>query len=296
MKKQLRSEFNSRQYMLAEDFELFYYSDPHFQSVGDHSHPYYEVYLFVEGRVDMLFSGRKRTLRPGDVIIVPPGTVHRAVIHGDETPYRRFVFWLSVPFCDALRAESETYLSAFDRASREKGLVLPMDLLAFNRLRGKLFALLEELSTDRLGRDAQIGLYVRDLMLFLSREAQQKPRAKAPRGVLSPYEAIVAYIADHLEEELSLDSLSRIFYLNKYYIVHLFQANAGLSPHQYIIKRRLSACCEAMLGGAGLAECCARCGFDNYSGFYRAFVREYGVSPSRYLRSQGVTQPAPAER
>ena len=64
----------------------------------------------------------------------------------------------------------------------------------------------------------------------------------------------------------------------------------------YIIKRRLSACCEAMLGGAGLAECCARCGFDNYSGFYRAFVREYGVSPSRYLRSQGVTQPAPAER
>ena len=51
-----------------------------------------------------------------------------------------------------------------------------------------------------------------------------------------------------------------------------------------------------MLGGAGLAECCARCGFDNYSGFYRAFVREYGVSPSRYLRSQGVTQPAPAER
>ena len=41
-----RSTFNSRQYMLSEDFEVFYYSDIGFKSVGSHSHDYYEIYFF----------------------------------------------------------------------------------------------------------------------------------------------------------------------------------------------------------------------------------------------------------
>ena len=69
MKKKLRSEFNSRQYMLARDFEVFYYSDLHFSSVGRHSHDYTEVYLFCEGEVDMEIAGVRRALRPGDVLL-----------------------------------------------------------------------------------------------------------------------------------------------------------------------------------------------------------------------------------
>ena len=103
MKKKLRSEFNSRQYMLARDFEVFYYSDLHFSSVGKHSHAYTEVYLFCEGAVDMEIVGKRHALKPGDVLVLPPGTEHRAVVHSGELPYRRFVFWLSEGFCETLR-------------------------------------------------------------------------------------------------------------------------------------------------------------------------------------------------
>ena len=281
MRKKLRSDFNSRQYMLSEDFELFYYSDRHFQSIGTHSHSYYEVYLFVEGKVDMEIGGKMSSLRPGDVILVPPGTPHRASVGSGETPYRRFVFWISLPFCEQLRRESADYLYLFDRVQTKKSYVYPLSALDFNALRGKFAALLEELNTDRFGRDTQIGLLVRALMLYLCRCI----RARAKKEQLSSYQAIAEDIAGHLDEDLSLDALSRKFFLNKYHIAHLFQENAGLSLHQYITKKRLDACCDAMCSGANLAGCCAQFGFENYSSFYRAFRKEYGVSPSDYRNS-----------
>ena len=58
MKKERSTAFNPRQYMLSRDFEIYYYSDLHFQSVGRHSHDYHEFYFFVEGAVSMELGDR----------------------------------------------------------------------------------------------------------------------------------------------------------------------------------------------------------------------------------------------
>ena len=284
--KKIRSDFNSRQYMLAEDFELYYYSDLNLQNIGNHSHAYYEVYLFSDGCVDMVIEGVKHSLRPGDMIIVPPGTKHRAIIHNGNTPYQRFVFWLSVPYCDRLNRESPDYLYLFHHAASEREYVYPLNLLEFNSTRSKLSDLLEELHTDRFGRDTQIDLSVRDLILSLNRTIYQKKHPVTKKEKLSSYRAITDYITDHLDGNLSLDALSRELYLNKYYISHLIQENTGVSLHQYITKKRLAACCDAMQGGQNISDCCAKYGFLNYSSFYRAFRKEYAVSPSEFLQKQ----------
>ena len=100
---------------------------------------------------------------------------------------------------------------------------------------------------------------------------------------MSRYEAIARYVDQHLDEPLSLDALAQQFYLSKFYLVHLFRENTGLSVHQYLLKKRLAACCDAMQGGAAVGEVCRRWGFGDYSAFYRAFRKEYGMSPSAYL-------------
>lgn len=286
MKKKLRSDFNSRQYMLADDFEVFYYSDLHFHSIGNHSHSYTEVYLFVEGDVSMEIGGMLHELRQGDVIVVPPGVGHRAQIAGGETPYRRFVFWLSDAFCEKLRAESPDYLVLFDDVCQKKNYIRHLDFTDFNSLCSKLFSLLEELHTDRFGRDTQIGLSVRELLLSLNRCVYARFGGKSRKETLSAYQRISDYITGNLAEDLSLEALSREFYLNKYYIAHLVQENSGLSLHQFITKKRLAACCDAIRSGEGIAESSLRYGFQNYSGFYRAFKKEYGISPADFAREQ----------
>ena len=49
-----------------------------------------------------------------------------------------------------------------------------------------------------------------------------------------------------------------------------------------ILKKRMQASREAILGGENISQVYERFGFRDYSSFYRAFRREYGMSPKEY--------------
>ena len=53
MRKKLQTAFQPRQYMLSQDFELYYYEDRALPKVDLHAHNYYEFYFFLEGDVEM---------------------------------------------------------------------------------------------------------------------------------------------------------------------------------------------------------------------------------------------------
>ena len=96
------------------------------------------------------------------------------------------------------------------------------------------------------------------------------------------YGNIRKYIDDNLEKELSLEYLSGKFLISKYHIAHIFKANTGISIHQYIMKKRLIACKEAILNNHSISKEYQMFGFKDYSSFYRAFKKEFGISPKEY--------------
>ena len=283
MTKRRSSQFNTRQYMLSEAYEVFYYSDTHFRSVGSHSHDYYELYFFEEGAVTMVIGEKPYALQSGDVIVIPPGIDHRVLLTDPEKPYRRFVLWLTPAYLIALEKRSPDYGYLLRRSADQDRYVYRFDLPTFNALRTRLFTLLDEIHADRFARETAIDLSISDLLLYLGRTVYEQEQRRDRKEQLSRYEAITQYVDEHLDEHLSLDTLARQFYLSKYYLVHLFRENTGLSVHQYILKKRLAACCDAMRGGAAVGEVCRQWGFGDYSAFYRAFRKEYGMSPSAYL-------------
>ena len=282
MKNALRSSFVARQYMLSRDFELYYYHDVNFKTVESHTHTYYEIYFFVEGAVEMEIRGRRRPLSPGDVIVVPPGVPHRAVVMDGAVPYRRFIFWVTPAYCAELEALAPEYGFLFRHAAQAREYVYGFDMVSFNAVRGKLLALLDEIHADRFAREARIVLNVNDLVLHLNRCIFERTHPSSQQENVSHYEAITAYIDVHLEEPLTLERIASELYLSKFYIAHLFQERTGLSLHQYLIKKRLAACCAAIRGGENATNAAERCGFSEYSSFYRAFRKEYGMSPSEY--------------
>ena len=281
MKNPRSTAFTRRQYMLSEDYEIYYYSDLHFRSVGIHSHDYYEFYFFVEGAVQMEIDGRLYPLSQGDVVIVPPGVPHRALITDPTIPYRRFVFWVSRDYAEALGGQSKDYISCLKRAEGGRSQ-WHFDILTFNSIRGALFDLLDELHAERFGKQAQVDLNIRQLLLRLSRLIYEQSHKSSRQETVSKYEAISAYIDTHLDEDLSLDRLAQVFFLSKYYIAHLFQDSVGLSVHQFILKKRLAAAGDAIQAGDKITEVFLNCGFQDYSSFYRAFRKEYGMSPAEF--------------
>ncbi|MGN0205299.1 MAG: helix-turn-helix domain-containing protein [Coprococcus sp.] len=286
MKKNLQSTFITRQYMISQDFEIYYYNDHNLSKVSLHSHDYYEFYFFLEGDISIQIGRETFPIRHGDILLVPPKVPHRPIIHNVKAPYRRFVFWISQEYCQHLMQLSPDYGYLIQYIQISKKYIFHNDRISFHSIQSKILRLLEEVHSDRFGRDTQIFLCVNDLVLCLNRMIHERnvPRNRGKEQNL--YQQITEYIEDHLDEDISLEKLADEFYVSKYHIAHVFKDQLGISIHQYITKKRLALCREAILGKASITEVCQTFGFSDYSSFYRAFKKEYGVSPKDYRDMQ----------
>lgn len=288
MKKNFQTTFNTRQYMLSQDFEIYYYNDHNLSQVNLHSHNYYEFYFFLEGDVSIQIGNEKYPVQYGDIMLVPPHLPHRPIIHSMKTPYRRFVFWISQEYCNHLLHISSDYAFLMQHVQVNNNYIFHNDQITFNAVQSKILRLIEEMQSDRFGRDAQITLCVNDLILHLNRLIHERNNPKSRSEESSLYQQLTEYIEDHLEENLSLDKLAEEFFVSKYYIAHVFKDNLGMSIHQYITKKRLALCKEAILGNISIKETYQTFGFGDYSSFYRAFKKEYGISPKDFKDMQIV--------
>lgn len=288
MKSQLQSPFNTRQYMVSRDFEIYYYNDQNLSKVDLHTHDYYEFYFFLEGDISIQIGKETFPITHGDILLVPPKVSHRPIIHSQKIPYRRFIFWISQEYCNFLLQLSPDYLYLMQYVQTRKQYLFHNDKFTFNLVQSKVLRLLEEIHGKRFARSAQISLCVNDLILYLNRLVYEKNHADEPNGELALYQHLLLYIEDHLDEDLSLDTLAKEFYVNKYHIAHVFKEKLGMSIHQYITKKRLTLCREAILGKSSITEVYQTFGFGDYSSFYRAFKKEYGISPKDYRNMQMV--------
>ncbi len=254
MKKNLQTPFLQRQYMISRDFELYYYSSPNPGSVDSHSHDYYEFYFFLEGDVSMEINGTSIPLSYGDMLLLPPGTSHHLQVNDSSIPYRRFVFWLRPEFYNDWIRQLPDCGYLLQLVYTKKQYLFPNDPVTFSSIQSRLLLLLEELHGQRFCRDAQIFVSVNDLLIHLNRLIHQRENSGSHFELTDHLEQLCRFIDLHLGEDLSLERLSREFYLSKYYLSHLFKDQMGLSIHQYITKKRLAACREAILGGMKITQ------------------------------------------
>lgn len=282
MKKNLQTAFSDRQYMVSKDFEIYYYNDRKLNIVQKHTHHYYEFYFFLEGDVSITINRKTRPLTPGDVVLLPPGIPHYVNINSVNIPYRRFVLWISEEFYNSLQEQSADYVYILEHTSRTGQYIFHYDVIAFNAFQSKVYQLIEEMQSEHFGKSTKVSLCIKDLLLYLNRSVYEFDHFTAPGREHSLYQNLMQYIEQHLDEDLSLERLATVFYVSKYHISHIFKDNIGISIHQYIMKKRLTACRDAILSNTSISEAYMKCGFKDYSSFYRAFRKEFGISPKEY--------------
>ncbi len=280
MKNTLISSFDSRQHMISKDFEIYYYSDYHMKNVKPHSHDYYEFYFFLCGNVSITVGDVSQHLRFGDIIFIPPNTGHYLTIHENAEPYRRFIFWISKAYFENLVKQTPEYEFLLSLSETQK-YIFHFDLLSFNLIQSKLIHLIEHLHFDHFAKHAKVSLCIHDLLLEITGYLYEREHPVLHKNEKDLCQNVLHYIENHIGEDLSLTNLANVFFVSKYHIAHIFKERFGISVHQFILKKRLNLCKGAICSGQSITEEYLQYGFKDYSAFYRAFKKEFGMSPKK---------------
>lgn len=93
---------------------------------------------------------------------------------------------------------------------------------------------------------------------------------------------VIACIEEQLTQEMSNAQLAEIAGYSEYHFLRLFRAQTGLTPADYIRKRRLSEIVKRIGDSRAMSELAFAYGFNSRENFTRAFRREHGILPSEF--------------
>ncbi len=285
MDQGIRGEKIKRGY-LNEDFLFFKLKDQKKNEFEFHYHDFNKIIIFLSGDVSYIIEGKSYKLKPWDILLVGRNDIHMPIISPD-TVYERMILWLNPIFLEEHNKNNCNLLECFQLAAERKLNLIRTNKLDLNPLRKNLLELEAAVQDTAFGSEILknalfIQLMVRMNRLFYGMETDKNIEdIKFDQRI----EDILNYINHNLGTELSIDSIAQHFYINKYYLMHLFKKETGYTLYNYIQKKRMIKASDHLKNGLPAGEVCTLCGFVDYSAFVRAFKKEFQLSPKQYVKS-----------
>ncbi len=112
-------------------------------------------------------------------------------------------------------------------------------------------------------------------------------RQRNPAGGLAPWQInrVKTYIEERISYPIALDELAQIAKLSTSYFSAAFKVTFGISPHNYVVERRVEFAKYRMLNSdAPLCEIALDCGLADQAHLSRIFRRVTGTTPSAWRR------------
>lgn len=249
-----------------------------------HSHVFYELlYCCSSGGADYLVGSERYRMQRGDIIFVPPGISHRPLLPDNmSSPYERYVLWLSPEFIEHYAG---LYPYTFSKNLSRVGMLRTAGT-KWEQL-GELFRRGVQEAEHRA--DGWEAVVIGNTMILLT-EIKRATNERSVRTMKTEnpelLDQITAFIEENYSRRFTIGDLAARLYVSSSTISHLFKEKMGVSVYRYVTQRRLIAAKPLIEAGEPLEEVCLRVGFADYSGFYRAFKQEYGISPQRYRNLQ----------
>ncbi len=230
-----------------------------------------EIVLVQQGNVNAWFDGISYSLESGDIVLIP-GLSYRLSFSGENS-------------CTLITL----YLSSFQYAGWEEGrlpyisneTLLPRSNSTVT-MTGIITQVHGELSEKRPDYKTAAGKLIEYLLILLQRKLMDNDADAEPASLLS---GIQEYIANNYEKNITLSSLSDIFFVSPFHIAHLFKEKYDISPIQYLIKTRIKIAAELLLQTSyTVVEVSNLVGYPNANYFNIIFKRFTGMSPGKYRK------------
>lgn len=244
---------------------------PKNESFRMHAHDQYEIYYFLSGNAKYLVEGTEYDLKRHDLLVMKPSETHRLIVIDESVPYERAVLNFS-----------PSVLSGVDGAGELLSQFANKPLGKFNRYRSENFrnGFYKTCIENMYANQTKVGTELNIISNLIPLLLELKFAYYGDDGEYATDE-MIEYVNAHLFDDISLSGISEELYMSMTKINRNFKRLTGTTLWNYVKIKRLIAAREEIRLGKNANDVARKCGYNDYSAFYRAYVGHFGSSPGK---------------
>ena len=240
-----------------------------------HSHDDFALGLIEEGVQCFSSRGRNHTAPKGSLITVNPDEIHDGQ-SADKNPYGYrllFIPWETMQQIGLAAGPKKSPQYFLSPVTHDQELACRL---------AQLLNVLEDPLAEGLEVSSLFFSLVRDLLL---RHGTARGHGGDRNLVPGAIRKVRAYILDMAGEDISLDDMANIAGFSRYHFLRTFTASQGISPHAFLLNRRLQLAKAALMDGATIADAAVQSGFFDQSHLSRRFKAAFGITPRQFQKA-----------
>ena len=273
---------------LSGTFSLQYKDTPGTSNMGYHIHRHYELLLCLSD--DMFLNLGEQysySISANTLLLFNNMDLHYYGTKVAGAENKRYVMYFEPSYVGYLSTAHVNLLECFLFRPFESSQILKLTKDQSSSLQKRFDQIINVQNQPEekcYGKELHLQLLVAELLLTVNtwyHETYHLSTTPSVRNRKVVYE-IIDYINHNYEEEITLDFLSKQFFINKYSLCEMFRNVVGSSPNQYLINCRIMKAKELLISGESVDSVCGKAGFRNLSHFSRIFKEKVGQSPKKY--------------
>lgn len=244
-----------------------------------HKHNGYEIYLFLQGDINLLVEHSCVHLERGALAIMNPTEYHLAVSL-DGGLYERYTLNLNSNFLRSLSTSKTNFISFFNKRIPGQNNIVILPEEDIQTILGLYVSLKQALGNVTFCSDILANSYCMQILYFVcNRFIEAK---NIPENIMPPLiTRTIQYINDNIDKPLTLAELENELSYNRDYISKQFKQYTGMSIKKYILEKKIALAESLLATGQSVTDVCYNTGFNDYANFIRTFKKYTGHTPKQ---------------
>ena len=239
--------------------------------LSQHFHNVFEIYFLEEGHCNYFIDDKSYEVEPGDVILIPEGTIHKTT-YGEERHTRRLIMcsrhYIPKAVLDVLPSMVPLYRNP-EITDKIRDLLCTLEH--------------EQANPDRYSAEA-IESTMSLLFFMLARNMNSRKTIQS--GSVYATQAI-SYIKENYANDIKLSEISRLCSVSPEHLSRVFKKETGFGFSEFLTMVRLQKAEQLLKSDTKKSVSCIayECGFNDSNYFSEKFKKYYGISPIKYKKN-----------
>lgn len=252
----------------------------------EHHHTAFEVTMVLSGSGTYSTKSSEFSFSKGDIFFFSTDEYHWVKHLDSESEFINVHFEPRFIWSENFGFSNKELIKIFFSRKKNPLNKISKELKTSDTIRNLMFKIEDEISQKKPEYETMLKIFLMNILVEIIRsydgQLSQFELSYSSES-LKYMESALNYIDEHLDSELTLETLSDVAHMSKTYFCSQFKKLNGISPWEYItIKRIEKAITLIETTNLSRMEIALRCGYNNTSNFYYAFKRITGKAPGNY--------------